>query len=176
MIACWEDDIATPLEWDGYIAGHSMSFVWFDVSANTEAEFVPPPGIMAVAADDPIAPTHSGFGYGFYALRSFTDGVQDVVQFPKEFKLCQNFPNPFNSATVIPLELPQRSQVRIEFFNIRGQNLGTIYEGVQNAGWPRIRYRVPNQLASGMYFYRIEMEGLERGGRFADVRKMLLLK
>ena len=153
-----------------------MTFVWFDVSANTESEFVPPVGTYAVGADDPIAPTHSGFGYGFYALRSFTDGIGSVTQLPQEYKLCQNFPNPFNSTTVIPLELPQRSQVKIELFNIRGQLLGVVYEGVQNAGWPRIRYRVPNQLASGMYFYRIEMEGLERGGRFADVRKMLLLK
>ena len=88
----------------------------------------------------------------------------------------QASPNPFNAETVISLELPQRSNVRIELFNIRGQSLGVIYEGVQNAGWPRIRYRVPNQLASGMYFYRIELKGLERGGRFADVRKMLLLK
>lgn len=35
---------------------------------------------------------------------------------------------------------------------------------------------VPANLASGVYFYRIETEGLERGGHFADVRKMLLLK
>ena len=100
----------------------------------------------------------------------------NAAPLPEEFWVGQNYPNPFNAETVIPLELPQRSQVKIELFNIRGQSLGVIYEGVQNAGWPRIRYRVPGQLASGMYFYRIEMEGLERGGRFADVRKMLLLK
>ncbi len=175
IIACWEDDIATPLEVDGYIAGHTMTFVWYDISENTESEFVLPPGTMAMQ-DDPIAPTHSGFGYGFYAIRSFTDGVGSVTQLPQAYKLCQNYPNPFNSTTVIPLELPQRSQIKIELFNICGQAVSTIYDGVQNAGWPKIHYRIPDQLASGVYFYRIEMKGLERGGHFADVRKMLLLK
>ncbi len=133
------------------------------------------PGTQAMA-DDPVAPTHSGFGRGLYAWRSFISGVGSLVQLPQQYKLCQNFPNPFNSTTVIPLELPQRSQVEIELFNIRGQSLGVIYEGMQNAGWPKIRYQVPANLASGVYFYRIETEGLERGGHFADVRKMLLLK
>lgn len=55
---------------------------------------------------------------------------------------------------MIPLELPQRSQVRIELFNIRGQSLGVLYEGMQNAGWPKIRCDSSN-MASGMYFYRM---------------------
>ena len=87
----------------------------------------------------------------------------------------QNFPNPFNAETIIPLELPQRSQVRIELFNVRGQSLGILYDRVENAGWPKVRYDA-SELPSGMYFYRIQAEGLERGGRFEDVGKMLVLK
>ena len=55
------------------------------------------------------------------------------------------------------------------------QSLGTIHQGIENAGWPKIRYNA-SALASGMYFYRVTAEGLERGGHFADVSKMLLLK
>lgn len=175
ILACWEDDIATPDELDGYTDNNDMTFIWYDVSSNTEAEFIPPPGTLAAEEDDQIAPTHSGFGAGFYAMRSFAYGVGTTIQLPQEYKLCQNFPNPFNSATVIPLELPQRSQITLDLFNVRGQKVATLYEGVQNAGWPKIRYDA-SRLASGMYFYRLIAKGLERGGRHEDVGKMLVLK
>jgi len=55
------------------------------------------------------------------------------------------------------------------------QSLGTIHQGIENAGWPKIRFN-SSGLASGMYFSRVTAEGLERGGRFTDVGKMLLLK
>jgi hypothetical protein len=89
--------------------------------------------------------------------------------------LGQNFPNPFNSETIIPLELPQRSHVKIELFNIQGQNLGLIFEGMENAGTPKIHCRAP-QWASGIYFYRVSARGLEREGKYQAVGKMLLLK
>jgi len=76
---------------------------------------------------------------------------------------------------VIPLELPQRSKVTIELFNLRGQSLGLIYEGTENAGWPKIRYDA-SALASGVYFYQVTAEGLEQGGKYQNVGKMLLLK
>jgi hypothetical protein len=174
VIACWEDDIATPDTVDGYMADHEMTFLWYDQSFNAEAELILPPGIYA-AADDPVAPTHSGFGAGFYAVRSFTDGIQLSTQLPTEFKLRQNYPNPFNAETIIPLELPQRSHVRVELFNLRGQSLGIIHEGTENAGWPKIRFN-SSGLASGMYFCQVTAKGLERGGRFTSVGKMLLLK
>ena len=175
MITTWQDDIATPDSVDGFEPNHSMTFILYDASENTESEFVLPPGIMAMVDDDPVAPNHSGFNRGFYAVRSFADGVQNVQQLPHEFKLGLNYPNPFNSETIIPLELPQRSNVKIEIFNIRGQSLGTICEGIQNAGWPKIHYNA-SHLASGMYFYRVTAEGLERGGKHQNTGKMLLLK
>ena len=174
VIACWKDDIATPDILDGYIAGNEMTFVWYDASENQEVTFVPPPMISAVE-DDPVAPTHSGFGVGVYAVRSFMNGIQSVQQLPITFKLGQNYPNPFNVETVIPLELPERSNVKIDLFNIRGQLVGTVFEGIENAGWPKIQYSASN-LSSGVYFILINAEGLERGGKFTDVGKMLLLK
>jgi len=169
VIACWEDDIATPLELDGYIWNNPMIFKWYDVSENTESEFTLPAGTQAVE-DDPIAPTHSGFGRGFFARRSFTSGVSSVTQLPQEFRVKQNFPNPFNAQTVIPLELPERSRVKLEIFNVQGQKLGLPYECVYDSGWPKIRWNA-SKLPSGVYFCRITAEGLERGGMFTDVGK-----
>ncbi|RJP82626.1 MAG: T9SS C-terminal target domain-containing protein [Candidatus Zixiibacteriota bacterium] len=176
VIAAWEDDIATPEVVDGYQDGNDMTFKWFDASANAEITFVPPPGIQsAVPEADPYRPAHAGFGAGFLARRSLTDGLAQVQPLPQEFRLLQNYPNPFNAETVIPLELPQRSRVKIELFNLRGQSLGVIHEGIENAGWPKIRYDA-SALSSGVYFYRVTAEGLEKGGQYQNVGKMLLLK
>ncbi|TKJ41165.1 hypothetical protein CEE37_05725 [candidate division LCP-89 bacterium B3_LCP] len=99
----------------------------------------------------------------------------EIAQLPTEFKLHQSYPNPFNAQTVIPLELPQRSMVKIELFNVSGRNLGTICEGIKEAGWPKVHYNAAH-LASGLYFYKVVVEGLEQGGSFMDTGKMLLLK
>ena len=98
-----------------------------------------------------------------------------MQQLPQTFRVGQNYPNPFNSQTVISLELPERSYVVLELFNVRGQNLGIIYEGTHNAGWPKIQVNA-SRLASGLYFYRISSKGQERGGQYSSVGKMLLLK
>jgi hypothetical protein len=173
VLTAWKDDIATPGILDGYLAGHEMTFKWFDVSENTEAVFTMPPGTYEL--DDPVTPSHSGFGRGAYGVRSFASGSQVTLQLPKEFKLGQNYPNPFNAETIIPLELPQRSDIKIELFNVCGQNLGVIFNGVREGGWPKIHYNASG-LASGMYFCRVTAKGLERGGKYQSVGKLLLLK
>jgi hypothetical protein len=174
FLVAWEDDIATPDTVDGYTYGNDMTFIWYDKSQNQEITFVPPPTTQAVETE-PDYPTHSGFGKGFCAVRSLTYGVAGVNQLPEAFKLGSNYPNPFNAETVIPLELPQRSRVKIELFNVRGQSMGVIYQGMQNAGWPKIGYKAA-ALASGVYFYRVSMEGLEHSARYSSTGKMLLLK
>jgi hypothetical protein len=171
-ITTWENDIATPDVIDGYQKGHSLNLAWFDVSRNAEFVFAATP---QSGLDDPSAPRSSGFGRGFYALRSLTDDNAALVPLPESFRLCQNYPNPFNSQTIIPLELPQRSNVKVELFNVQGQSVGVVFEGVQSAGWPKIRCDAAN-LSSGVYFYRVTAEGLERPSRFSEVRKLLLLK
>ncbi|TKJ39087.1 hypothetical protein CEE37_11745 [candidate division LCP-89 bacterium B3_LCP] len=175
-MAAWMDDVVTPDETDGYYPSNDMTFIWFDVSENQELTFNAPPEIYGAQPEiDPLYPSHSGFGVGFCAVRSLVDGVNSVLQLPTVYKLGQNYPNPFNAQTVIPLELPQRSHLKIELFNIMGQNLGVIYEGVEEAGWAKVRYN-SRYLPSGVYLYLITAEGLERGGKFQDVGKMVLVK
>jgi hypothetical protein len=65
--------------------------------------------------------------------------------------------------------------VKAELFNVMGRKIGVIYEGIKNAGWPKVRYNA-SHLASGVYLYRLTAEGIERGGTFQDVGKMILLK
>jgi len=94
---------------------------------------------------------------------------------PSTFSLQPCYPNPFNHTTIIPLELPERSKVKIQLYNIQGRLVGGVYEGIENAGWPKIKYHAGN-LASGVYFCRVAADGLERGGKYDAVNKLLLLK
>lgn len=175
-LTAWMDDISTPNVVDGYYPGNEMTFVWYNVSENQEIKFNPPPQTQAAEPEaNPYIPLHSGFGQGFYALRNLDYGMESVTQLPKEYKLGQNYPNPFNSSTVIPFELPQRSKVRLDFYDICGRQVWTLDAGTYDAGWKQVHVK-PAHLSSGVYFYRITAEGLERGGKYQATGKMLLLK
>ena len=94
---------------------------------------------------------------------------------PQSYSLSQNYPNPFNPSTVIEYALPVRSTVHVQILNILGQRVATLYDGEQGAGYQKLQWNA--NLASGMYYYRIEAIGTTNpSDRFMQVKKMLLLK
>ncbi|HOM66186.1 MAG TPA: T9SS type A sorting domain-containing protein [Ignavibacteriales bacterium] len=96
-----------------------------------------------------------------------------IEQVPETFKLEQNYPNPFNPVTTIKYQLPVKSNVEIKIYNILGQEIATLINQEQNAGYHTVIFDA-NQyrggLASGVYFYRIV------AGKFVQTKKMLLIK
>ena len=88
---------------------------------------------------------------------------------PKEFKLEQNFPNPFNPTTKIQYQLPQDSRVTLKIYDILGSEVATLVNEEQEAGYKEIQFTGSN-IASGMYVYRLQ------AGDFISTKKMMLLK
>jgi photosystem II stability/assembly factor-like uncharacterized protein len=88
---------------------------------------------------------------------------------PKQFALAQNYPNPFNPVTTIRYDLPKESFVHLSIFNILGQEMRTVVNETEQAGYKSVSFD-GSDLASGMYFYRIT------AGSFMDVKKLILLK
>ena len=88
---------------------------------------------------------------------------------PRDYDLTQNFPNPFNPATVIGYALPVKSHVLLTVHNLLGQVVATIVNGDQEAGFHQIRFDATG-LASGVYLYRIE------AGKFVQTRKLTLIR
>ncbi len=74
---------------------------------------------------------------------------------PRSFFVDQNFPNPFNPATVIRYGLPSASEVTIRVFNMLGQEIRTISEGHKAAGVHEVAFEAAD-LSSGLYLYRVE--------------------
>ncbi|MCB0293130.1 MAG: T9SS type A sorting domain-containing protein, partial [Calditrichaeota bacterium] len=82
----------------------------------------------------------------------------------------QNYPNPFNPSTTIKFQVPQAGKVKLIVYNILGQVVETVFDGNLMAGYYHTVFDA-RSLASGVYFYRIDA-----GGRYRQVRKMVLLK
>lgn len=87
----------------------------------------------------------------------------------KNFKLHQNFPNPFNPSTTIPFELNQVAEVSISLFNIFGQKVREYNLGRRPVGSYQHQIEL-NQQASGVYFVRV------KAGEQSQTIKISLIK
>jgi photosystem II stability/assembly factor-like uncharacterized protein len=88
---------------------------------------------------------------------------------PEKFKLYPNFPNPFNSGTTIRFELPEASEVSVEFYDILGRKVDTVLLGGKTPGQHQFRYE-PKLLTSGIYFYRVRTEYQSLTGKVLLIR------
>ena len=88
---------------------------------------------------------------------------------PVEFRLDQNFPNPFNPTTTIVFAIPEPSRVTLKLFDTLGREVAILVDEDKRAGEYRVVLDAAG-LASGMYFYRIQ------AGAFGKLRKLMLLK
>ncbi len=88
---------------------------------------------------------------------------------PTRFELAQNYPNPFNLVTTLRFGLPQAGRATLSVYNLLGQEVAVLADGVYRAGW-HTQVWDASSLASGVYLYR-----LEAGGE-TSTRRMVLLK
>ncbi len=99
-------------------------------------------------------------------------GEEKMIQ--NDFRLFQNFPNPFNPQTYIQFSIPTHSYVEVGVLNIRGQVVRILFQGNLNAGIHSLlwdgRDDEGNGVASGSYFYRINTAG------FQQVKTMMYIK
>ncbi len=86
-----------------------------------------------------------------------------------EFRLDQNFPNPFNPSTVISYQLPASSEVSLVVYDMLGREVQTLVNTRQAAGSYQVQFNAAS-LTSGVYFYRLQ------AGSFLETKKMLLVK
>ena len=88
---------------------------------------------------------------------------------PDKFILYQNYPNPFNPTTKIKYFVPQATKVRINLYNILGNQINTLYDGFAVTGDHELTLDASN-LSSGVYFVKLS------AGDYQKAIKITLLK
>jgi uncharacterized delta-60 repeat protein len=121
-----------------------------------------------------LAGSTSSFGTGgtdFWLVRMGPELPTDPlsISLPVEYALRQNWPNPFNSSTRISYDIAQTGRVSLKVFDVLGQEVTTLVDGVLPAGSHTILWNTAD-LATGVYFYRLQT------GNWAQTKKMVLLK
>jgi hypothetical protein len=86
---------------------------------------------------------------------------------PSAFALEQNYPNPFNGTTAIRFSLPTAGDVRIDIFNVLGQQVDSRYWSRLSQGQHTIHWDSAN-LPSGSYIYRLDTQS-------ASAARMLMI-
>ena len=109
-----------------------------------------------------------------YVIDARTLAVGDPGFIPEVFSLAQNYPNPFNPVTKIGYGLPKSSNVRVDVYNLMGENVATLVNKKQNPGYYFITWDSKNNMgipvSAGVYIYQI------RAGDYVKSRKLILLK
>ncbi|KAA3611041.1 MAG: T9SS C-terminal target domain-containing protein [Calditrichaeota bacterium] len=98
----------------------------------------------------------------------------DRIPIPKQFRLYQNFPNPFNPVTTIRFDLPKEQNVSLNIYNVLGQKVKQLLNQKLDAGYHKTEWNGLNEhgvkVASGIYIYQI------KAGKKLINKKMILIK
>ena len=109
--------------------------------------------------------------YSLLILRSslISDVEEKEISIPADFKLEQNFPNPFNPSTEITYAIPQPVNVTLKIYNISGKEVATLVDSKKREGDYTVRWDASG-FSSGLYLYKMT------AGAYTQVKRMLLLK
>jgi len=110
-----------------------------------------------------------------FAAFEETAVVQEpATDLPDHFELDQNFPNPFNSTTVIRYSIPRESMITIAIYNVLGQPVRTLISQKALAGTYSVRWDGTEDngklVPSGVYFYKLMTNGV------IETKKMIMLE
>ncbi len=148
-----EVDVTPVIQGDGRISFGIMSeaanSAWYSAG---EGEHEPELIVNIRAMSAPAIPSAPGETAPELSLEA-------SIPLPGTIGLSPNYPNPFNAGTTIEYALPAQAQVEITIFNVSGQRIRTLVDGVQEAGFKRVNWRGRNDsgddVASGIYFLRL---------------------
>lgn len=100
--------------------------------------------------------------------------ADDAAGLPTEYSLDQNFPNPFNPATMIRFGLPEESEISLTIYNIMGEQVRLLVSGRKEAGYHQTLWDGRNNngeyVPSGVYLYTL------RAGERSFTKKIVFLK
>jgi len=92
-----------------------------------------------------------------------------TFQQTEDYKLFQNFPNPFNPSTKISYKIKKEGNVSLSVFNLVGQEISVLVNEKQSAGNYEVEFDA-SELTTGVYLYKLQING------FTSVKRMTVIK
>jgi hypothetical protein len=151
--------------------------------------FIPDPASLVHQTPDTfwVDPVPEGYRYAYKvtaiddagnegapASPGLTTGTDECCFVPSRYALHQNFPNPFNPVTMIKFDVRERARARLAVYNVNGQRVRMLLDGEVQPGSREVIWNgtddAGRRVASGIYFYRLEVPG------YVQSRKMILLR
>jgi len=168
QIAWWRNDGGDPFQWTKFVITNNFVRPWplyvTDLDGDADMDII-------------AGSSHDGSNIvGWWENAGFL-GIDTGANYPHEFKLQQNFPNPFNPVTTISYYLPNSVEVVLTIYNVSGQKIKILVNETQSPGrktavWDGID-ESGNTVGSGVYFYNIQTGD---GNQVSLSKKMLYLK
>lgn len=155
-------------------AGVNKCFITSNLGTTWTEEVLPPLGQVNGIQHMQFISSSLGFAGGDNGVFMRYNGPSGIILMnnltPQEFRLEQNFPNPFNPSTTINFSLPAQSYVTLIVYNSLGKIVRTLINQNKPAGNYSINFNSSDDLSSGVYFYKLIAEN------FSETKKMFLLK
>ncbi len=143
-----------------------IMYVWAPKLINAGANFTEGDSLIIY----PYQVTLPGLYYEFSTVAPTVPVINISTEIPDKYDLLQNYPNPFNPYTKIAFALPEKTAVTIKVYNVLGQEIKSLVsKQLLDAGRHQVEFDGSN-LASGIYFYRLESD------KFTQTKRMALIK
>ncbi len=155
-------------------SGEQVEFRYYDASENKMNNLVQQ---LTFASDVVHGDVESPLRFMLSPL-----SLDEKPVLPTEFGLSQNYPNPFNPSTVIRYQLPVDTWVTLKVYNVLGEEVATLVDGVQSAGFRLREWNATDNegrpLSSGIYFYKLNAgtPSTGSGQGFNDTKKLMLMR
>ena len=99
-----------------------------------------------------------------------TEAVEVTVAMEEQYTVEAAYPNPFNPQTNLSFRVRQAQRVTVALYNMLGQRVQVLQEGMVQADAPQVVRVDGSSLASGTYLVRIA------GANFAETQRIVLIK
>lgn len=131
--------------------------------------------LLQIMCTDTALQNNSSAQYTYSALSSY--GITPINgSIPNEYKLYNNYPNPFNPTTKIKFDLPKSTDVKISVFDVTGKEVSVLVNEKLQAGTYQTEWDA-SAYPSGVYFYKIQVHhGGSSTGDFNETKRMMLVK
>ena len=157
-------DPKNPGSWNLLTTTSNTSFVDYGVTMGGSETGEVNYKIRSKDYSDNFSPYTGIITFGYSGLNKIAIGKE-----VNEYKLFNNYPNPFNPSTKISYSIKEEGLVSLKVYDVLGKEVATLVNENKSGGNYEAEFNA-SQLPSGMYIYKLKV------GSFSDVKKMLLTK